>query len=100
MNPVFLPAVAALTGSAIGGLTSFLSSWLGQSGQIKAQLLLNDKARRQELYRDFINAASERYVHALMSDAPDPGQLVSLYAMVSRMRTLSSLEVCEEADKI
>lgn len=100
INPAYLPAIAALTGSAVGGLTSFLSTWLGQNGQIRAQLLLNDKARRQELYRDFVNAASALFVDSLMSDSPDPGKLVALYAMVSRMRTISSHEVSEEADKV
>jgi Biotin-lipoyl like len=33
MNPAYLPAIAALAGSAIGGLTSLASTWLSQSRQ-------------------------------------------------------------------
>ena len=51
MNVAALSALAALAGSAIGGLTSFLGSWLSQSAQLKAQLFLSDKSRRQKLSR-------------------------------------------------
>lgn len=100
MNTASLPALAALAGSAVGGLTSFLATWLGQGQQIRAQLLLNDKARRQELYRDFVNEGSALYVDALTSEAPDLGKLVELYALISRMRIISSLAVSEEAKSV
>ena len=97
MNAASLSAIAALAGSAVGGLTSFLATWFGQGEQIKAQLMLNDKTRRQELYRDFVNEGSGLYVDALTSEKPDLGKLVYLYALISRMRILSSPDVSEEA---
>lgn len=100
MKEAYIPAIAALAGSVIGGVTSFLSTWLGQDVQLKMQLLVNDKILRQELYRDFVNAGSALYVDSLMSDSPDPGKIVPLYAMVSRMRTISSPEVADEADRV
>src|ERR1700747_3583726 len=65
MNPAYLLALAALSGSAVGGLTSFFSSWLGQSAQLRAQVFLQEKGRRQELYRDFVDEASRLYIDAL-----------------------------------
>src|SRR5580704_15763688 len=62
MNPATLSALAALSGSAVGGLTSFLSSWIGQSAQLRSQVFLNDKSRRQELYREFVDEASKSYI--------------------------------------
>jgi hypothetical protein len=100
MNPASLSALAALSGSAVGGLTSFLSSWLGQSGQIKSQLFLNDKGRRQELYREFVDEASRSYIDSLTRDTPDLTRLVPLYALISRVRVLSSQKVIEEAEKV
>jgi len=99
MNPASLSAVAALSGSAVGGLTSFFSSWLGQSGQLRSQLFLNDKGRRQELYREFVDEASTLYIDSLTRDTPDLTRLVALYALISRMRVLSSQKVIEEAEK-
>jgi hypothetical protein len=100
MNAAYLPAIAALAGSAIGGLTSFISSWLGQTVQFKMQLMVNDKMTRQELYRDFVNAGSSLYVDSLVSNEYDIGKLIALYAMVSRMRIISSPAVSEEADNV
>ena len=100
MNPAYISAISALLGSTIGGLTSFFSTWLGQNVQMRAQLLLNDKTLRQQLYRDFVNAASSLFVESLMCDTPDPGKLVELYAMVSRMRVISLPEVSEEAEQV
>ncbi len=54
MDTAYLSALAALAGSSVGSLTSFLSSRLGQSAQLKAGLVLHDKGRRQELYHDFV----------------------------------------------
>lgn len=100
MDTAYLSALAALAGTAVGGLTSFFSSWLGQSAQLKAQLFLHDKGRRQELYRDFVNEASRLWIDALTNDQPELSKTVALYALVSQMRILSSPKVVEEADKV
>ena len=100
MNPASLSALAALSGSAVGGLTSFLSSWLGQSAQLRSQVFLNDKSRRQELYREFVDEASKSYIDSITTNTPDLTRLVALYALISRMRSLSSPKVIEEAEKV
>jgi hypothetical protein len=100
MNPASLSALAALSGSAVGGLTSFFSSWLGQSAQLRSQLFLNDKDRRLELYREFVDVASRSYIDSLTTNTPDLTSLVALYALISRMRSLSSPKVIEEAEKV
>jgi hypothetical protein len=100
VNVATLSALAALAGSAIGGLTSFLSSWLSQNAQLKAQLFLRDKTGRQKLYRSFVEEASRLYIDALTHDAPDLSKTVTLYALISRMRVLSSPRVVAEAEKI
>ncbi len=100
MNPESLSAIAALSGSAVGGLTSFLSTWLGQSAQLRSQLVLNEKGRRQELYREFVDEASRSYIDSVTSNTPHLSKLVTLYALISRMRFLSSPKVIEEAEKV
>jgi hypothetical protein len=100
VDTAYLSALAALAGTAVGGLTAFFGSWFAQSAQVKAQLFLHEKGHRQELYRDFIEEASQLYIHSLTSDQPDPSKTVTLYALVNRMRVLSSPEVVEEAEKV
>jgi hypothetical protein len=98
MNPAYLPAVAALAGSAIGGLTSLAAAWLTQRHQASAQWLARDKSRQQKLYRQFIEEASKLYADALVHDESEVSTLVSVYSLVSRMRVLSSPIVVEKAE--
>lgn len=100
MNSAYLPALAALAGSAIGGLTSFASAWLTQHRQDRARRFSQDKARRQKLYRQFIDEASKLYADALVHDGSEISALVNVYALVSRMRVLSSSAVVEKAEAV
>ena len=100
MNSTYLPAVAALAGSAIGGLTSFASAWLTQNRQDRARRLSQEKARRQKLYKQFIDEASKLYADAIVHDQAEVSALVSIFALVSRMRVLSSSAVVEKAEAV
>jgi hypothetical protein len=100
MDPAYFSAFAALAGSVIGGLTSLGASWLAQHTQVRAQQLTYNIARREELYKYFIEEASKLYADALEHDTADTAKLVALYALVSRMRVLSSPPVVENAERV
>ena len=100
MNPVYRSALAALAGSAIGGLTSLASAWLTQHSQDRARRLSQDKVRRQKLYKQFIDEASKLYADALVHDRAEVSALVSVYALINRMRDLSRSDVVEKAETV
>ncbi|MGV7212573.1 hypothetical protein [Bradyrhizobium sp. UFLA05-112] len=100
MDTPYLPALAALAGSAIGGLTSFASTWLTQHHQDRVKRLSGEKTRRQKLYKQFIDEASKLYADALVHDKAEVSALVSVYALISRMRVVSSPAVIEKADAV
>lgn len=100
MNTAYLTALSALAGSVVGGLTAGLTTWLSLRSAARARHLSAQLVHREELFRDFIVAASRAYGHALMSDAPKIEEVVALYAMISRMRVLCSLEIISCAEKI
>jgi hypothetical protein len=100
LNPIYLTALAALAGSAIGGLTSLASAWLTQQGQDRARRLSQDKVRRQKLYKQFIDEASKLYADALVHDQAEVSALVSVYALINRMRFLSRSDVVEKAEAV
>ena len=89
-----------MAGSAIGGLTSFASAWLTQHHQDRAKRSSQDKARRQKLYKQSIDEASKLYADALVHDNAEVSALVSVYALISRMRVLSSSAVVEQAHAV
>ena len=100
MNPAYLPALAALAGSAVGGLTSLASAWLTQQRQDRAKRLSQDKAGRQKLYKQFIDEASKLYADALVHGASEVSALVSVYALINRMRVLSRSDVVKRAEAV
>ena len=96
----YLPALSALAGSMVGGLTSGLATWLSLRNQARAGQLAHDLSRRDDLYKDFIVAASKAYGDAMLSNEPQMQDLVALYAMISRMRVLSSARTVACAQKV
>jgi hypothetical protein len=61
-------------------------------------MVAHDLARREDLIRDFIVAASKTYGDAIINSEPKMPELVDLYAMVSRMRVLGMTKTTVCAD--
>ena len=98
MDAAYISGISALAGSVIGGLTTGFTTWLSQRSQARAGQIAHDLARREDLIRDFIVAASKTYGDAIVNSEPKMPQLVDLYAMVSRMRVLSMPRSVASAD--
>jgi hypothetical protein len=99
VNASIISALAALTGAAVGGLTSGIANWQSQRSQLRGEWILHEKTRRQILYKDFIEAA-KCYIDALQHDEPDIPGLVGLYAKLSAMRAVSSKTVLHRAEDV
>jgi hypothetical protein len=79
MDVAYISAISALVGSAVGGFTSTVTTWLTQRAQARAGQLSHELTRREDLYRDFITAASQTYGEALVSNEPRLPDLVALF---------------------
>jgi hypothetical protein len=100
MDTAYISALAALAGSAIGGMTSFATSWQTLHAQTKAQRMSRERDRRENLYGLFIDEASKLYADALQHQRDDPSQLMGIYALLHRIRLMSSSRVVESADRV
>jgi hypothetical protein len=100
MSQSVISALAALFGAAIGGLASFLASWMTQRMQMRAQWMNHERLRRADLYKEFVEDASKCYVDALLHDKGDIPSLVMLYSKIGRMRILSQQAVIDSADRV
>jgi hypothetical protein len=100
MDVAYVSALSALAGSVVGGLTSGFTTWLSQRAQAKAGQLALNLSRREELFKDFIIAASKAYGEAIVSNEPQLQEIISLYAMISRMRVLCLPPTVACADQI
>jgi hypothetical protein len=100
MDSAYVPALAAFGGSAVGGLTSVVATWLTQRRKDSARRLMQEKARRQKLYKQFIDEASKLYADALVHDNSEVSALVNMYALIGRMRISSSDAVIGKAESV
>jgi len=100
MDASIISALSALAGATIGGLTSVVGAWWTQQKQVTAQEIAQDKLRRRDLYKEFIEDASKTYADGLQNDKPDVSALVEIYTKISRMRVLSSPKVVESAEQV
>lgn len=100
MNPAYISAFSALAGAIIGGLTSFGTSWSTQRAQLRSADRQAQTVKLEALYNDYIGEAVRLYADALTRQAEDPAALVTLFALLGRMRLVSARMVIDAAIRI
>jgi len=100
LDVAYITALSALAGSMVGGLTTGITTWMSLRSQARAGLLTTELVRREDLFRDFIGAASRTYGEALVKTEPQIQEIVALWAMISRMRVLCSPKTAATAEKV
>jgi hypothetical protein len=76
-----------------------MSNYLIQRGMTEREMLSRELISRQTLYSDFIQFSTKIYVSASTKELDDAGELVALYALISRMRLFASEPVIEAAEQ-
>ena len=100
MDPGYISAIAALSGSAIGAMASFGTTWLTQHHQDRVQQRAQETTRQEKLYGDFIDAASKLFADALTHELEDPAKFVPLYAISNKLRLFASDRTIKAADAV
>jgi hypothetical protein len=99
MNGAVVSALAALGGSALGGITPLVSNYLIQRGMTTREMLSRELLSRQTLYSDFIQFGTKLYVSATTKQLDDTDELIALYALISRIRLFASQPVIDAAEQ-
>ena len=97
-DPIYIPVVA-FCGSACGSIATILSNWVTQRRQDRVRNKSRASSRRAKLYKAFIEEASKLYADALVNDKSEASNLVGMYALIARMKVMSSDGVIEAAEK-
>jgi hypothetical protein len=100
MEAGYISALAALAGTAIGGLTSFATSWMIQHAQTRARRVANEKEKREALFGQFLDEAAKLYADALQNKREDAAALIGLYGLTNRIRLIASARVVERAETV
>ena len=88
MDTAYISALAALAGTAIGGLTSFATSWMTQQAQSRTQRLAAEKDKREDLFGRFLEEAAKLYTDALQNKREDAASLMVIYGLANRIRLI------------
>ena len=97
---VAITALAAIAGSVVGGLASFLTTFFTQRNQAHRDLLSRDVAHREELYSQFIKEATNLYADSLDKTLTNPATLIGMYSLIGRIRLIGSDKVLLAAEKV
>lgn len=100
LRQIATASLAALTGSAVGGLTPLISNYLIQRGLTERELLARELTERQNMYSEFIRFGTAVYVKAITNEPQNESfdDLVALYALVGRIRLYASALVFKAAE--
>jgi glycogen debranching enzyme len=99
IDPFYIP-VAAFWGSAVGSVATVLSNWVTERRKHRVRRKALAVSQRHKLYKKFIEEASKLYADALVNDKSEASKLVGIFALIGRMKVMSSDEVIDEAEKV
>ena len=100
MDAAIISALSGLAGAAIGGATSVASSLMSELTKDRRKTAEDSFKRRELVYIAFIKEAADHFADALSRMADDPKELVSLYALVARMRLGAPQTVVAAAEAV
>jgi hypothetical protein len=97
MDTAIVSALAGIFGSLSGGSASVATTWLAHNRRSKREARLAEVAKREALYGEFINECSTRVMDSLERNLDKPETLLSIYALLNRIRLCASDAVLTQA---
>jgi hypothetical protein len=89
-----------LGGATIGALASFMTTWMTHRSQFQDKIREAERARRIELFNEFITEAVRLYGDALSHERDDVSDLVLLYALLAKMQLTASQATVDAAGSV
>jgi hypothetical protein len=100
MDPGHISALAGVAGAAVGGLTSFGTTWIAQKAQLRQQRRETARKERERLFVKFMDEAGRLYADALGHEKDDIADVVQLYAIVGHLRMVSAPQIIAAAERV
>jgi hypothetical protein len=103
MDSSIIAAVSALLGSAVGGLTTFATTFVNQRYVARREMLVKDVANREQLYAEFLKEVADLYKESIdrtLDDLAAQPSLITMYSLIGRIRMISTEAVLTAAEKV
>jgi hypothetical protein len=91
--------MAGVLGSVSGASAAIATTWISQKSQTTRERAKWETRKRETLYGDFITEGSQRLADAFDHSLDKPETLVKLYAILGRIRLVSSDAVLSAAEE-
>jgi hypothetical protein len=99
MDTTILSAMSGVFGSLVGGSATVVTAWITQRTLNRRRLLAAESSSRQTLYGEFINECSARALDSFENTLDNSERLLSIYALLNRIRICASDTVLHEAER-
>jgi hypothetical protein len=100
MDTAIVSTLAGIVGTLCGGSASVATAWVTQKTQNKRERIRAEVKKREALYGEFINECSQRVMDSLARNLDKPETLLSIYALLNRIRLCASEAVLTQAQEI
>ena len=100
MDTTIVTALAGIFGSLSGGSATVATTWIAQNTRNKREARRGEVAKREALYGEFINECSKRVMDSLERNLDKPQTLLSVYALLNRIRLCASDAVLTHAAEL
>jgi hypothetical protein len=100
MEAGIMTALAAITGSLAGSLSSLASTWISQRHEDRRDFMDREIMRREALYSDFITEAARGLIVAAGHQLTEYERLAAPYALLGRIRLTASSPVLKAAEAL
>ena len=97
MDNTLVTAMAGIAGSLCGGSASVATAWVTHKSRAKREVLRATLNKREALYGEFINECSKHVMDSLDQNLDKPERLLSIYALLNRIRLCASEAVLAQA---
>jgi hypothetical protein len=94
-----ITVLAGVLGSVRGASAAIATTWIAQKNQTVRERAKWETRKREALYGEFITEASQQLANAFDHSLDKPDTLVKLYAILGRIRLVSSDPVLAAAEE-
>jgi hypothetical protein len=99
MDTALITGMSAVLGSLSGAAASITTTWMTQRNQRARERAQVEIRRRETLYEQFITETARLTADAFDHSLDHPETLANVYAIVARMRLVSSVNVINAAEE-
>jgi hypothetical protein len=99
MDQSIISGLSAVLGSLVGGFSTIATAWFTQRAQGRREVVNAEIRRREQVYTEFINECAKLAVDAYNRTLENPETMMNAYALLNRIRLISSDSVVEAAEQ-